>query len=125
MALGKLDGVTSVDVTLKRGVAHIALKPGNTLTLAQLRQIVKDAGYSSGEAVATAVGRVSSAGRQKVLSVTGTTMSWELEPAAGAPPAASLAATPDGSTVQVTGTIAAVPGAARERIVIRELTSVR
>ena len=95
------------------------------LTLTQLRQTVKNAGYRSGAVVTTAVGRVSAAGGQKVLSVTGTTMTWELETAAGTPPAASLAATADGSTVQVTGTITAVPGAERERIVIRELTPVR
>ena len=126
MALGRLDGVTSVDVTLKRGVAHIALKPGNTLTLAQLRQTVKDAGYPSGEAVATAVGRLSAAGRQKVLSVSGTTMTWVVEAEAGTPLAASLASTADGATIAVTGTIAAAPkGADPERIVIRELTPVR
>lgn len=126
MALGKLDGVTSVDVTLERGVAHVALKPGNTLTLAHLRQAVKDAGYPSGAAVATAVGRLSAAGRQKVLSVSGTTMAWVVEAGAGTPLAASLASAADGATITVTGTIAAAPkGADPERIVIRELTAVR
>jgi hypothetical protein len=126
VALGKLDGVTTVDVTLKRGVAHIALKPGNTVTLTQLRQTVKDAGYSSGAAVTTAIGRLSAAGRQKVLSVAGTSMTWVLEADAGTPPAASLAAMAEGTTVEVTGTIASASrGTTPDRIVIREIAAIR
>jgi hypothetical protein len=128
VALGKLDGVIAVDVTLKRGVAHINLKPGNALTVAQLRQTIKDAGYTSGAAVVAAVGRLSGGGRQKVLSVTGTPMSFVLAPATGTPGvAAALAAVPDGSIVQVTGTLAApaAKGSDSDSLQVREITSVK
>ena len=54
VALKKVDGVSSVNVTLKRGVAHIALDAGNSVSLPQLRGIIKDAGYTTRDAVVTA-----------------------------------------------------------------------
>lgn len=72
VALSKVDGVTSVDVTLKRGVAHLTLRDGNGVTLARLRKIVKDAGYTSGDAAVTAVGHVISVAGAPHLAVSGT-----------------------------------------------------
>lgn len=72
VALEKVAGVEKVNVTLKRGVAHIALKQGNTVTLPQLRQIIKDAGYSTRDAEVTATGTASRKGREVVLTIGGT-----------------------------------------------------
>ena len=50
VALKKLDGVESVDVSLEKASADIRLKPGNTITLPQLRRIIRDAGYPTKDA---------------------------------------------------------------------------
>src|SRR5688500_9301848 len=70
--MNKVEGIASVNVTLKRGVAHIALKPGNSVSLSQLRKIIKDAGYSTGEAVISARGTIVSGAEGLLLQVTGT-----------------------------------------------------
>ena len=72
VALGKVEGVQSVDVTLKRGVAHITLKDGNAVTLSQLRKTIKDAGYTSQAATITAAGQVRLEQERLLLDVTGT-----------------------------------------------------
>jgi copper chaperone CopZ len=110
VALNKVEGIASVDVTLKRGVAHLVLKPGNTVTLAQLRKIIKDAGYTTGEAVITARGAVVVRGDRLELDVTGTATSLIVAADAADPqPFARLRMSPVGSTlsVEVTGAVAA------------------
>jgi hypothetical protein len=122
VAVNKMDGVESVDVTLKRGVAHIRLREGNAVTLAQLRRVIKDAGYSSREAVVTAIGRVTTAGGRRVLAVTGTDETFRLEPDAAAPQAAASPA-PATAIVEVQGTVPAPDAAhAVETLRVRSLT---
>jgi copper chaperone CopZ len=50
VALKKLDGVETADVSLEKASADIRLKPGNTITLPQLRRIIRDAGYPTKDA---------------------------------------------------------------------------
>jgi hypothetical protein len=45
----KVDGVQSVRVSLNDGLTILDLKPGNTVTLANLRQIIKNSGFVSKE----------------------------------------------------------------------------
>ena len=58
VAIKKLDGVESVDVSLEKARADIHLKPGNTITLPQLRRIVRQAGYPTKDAQVDARGTV-------------------------------------------------------------------
>ena len=58
VALKKLDGVESVDVSLEKASADIRLKPGNTITLPQLRRIIREAGYPTKDAQIEARGTV-------------------------------------------------------------------
>jgi len=58
VALKKLDGVESVDVSLEKATADIRLKPGNTITLPQLRRIIRQAGYPTKDACVEARGAV-------------------------------------------------------------------
>ncbi len=104
VAVGKLRGVESVDVTLKRGVAHIRLAAGNRVTLAQVRQIIKEAGYTSREATVAVLGRIERSGGTSILLVSGTGERFRLEQAAGAPAVLNGAGRP-GSTVEITGTV--------------------
>ena len=121
VALRKLTGVDSVDVSLERAVTVIHLKPGNTITLAQLRKIIKDGGFNSGVADVEVVGAlVQSEGKLAVL-VSGTSESFPLVPDAKAPDAfrwvSEVAGKPSGPVVlwgriDTNGTLAVVKGSA-------------
>jgi len=56
VAIRKLDGVESVDVSLEKASAAIRLRPGNTITLPQLRRIIREAGYPTKDAKVEARG---------------------------------------------------------------------
>ena len=58
VAIKKVPGVESVDVSLERAVTDIHLKPGNEVTLAQVRGILERSGFNGREATVTAVGRL-------------------------------------------------------------------
>src|SRR5436189_172984 len=52
----KVDGVSRVHVSLNDGLTILDLKPGNAVTLAKLRQIIKSNGFVSKEASVLARG---------------------------------------------------------------------
>lgn len=108
VALTKVDGIEAVDVTLKRGVAHMRLREGNTVTLAQVRRIIKDAGYTSRDASVIAIGRVTSRSDGRSLIVSGTREVFRLEGDPAAPQALTAVPSQD-VTAEVQGT---VPGPA-------------
>jgi copper chaperone CopZ len=58
VAVRKLDGVESVDVSLEKASADIRLKSGNTITLAQLRKVIRDTGYPTKDAQVEAHGQL-------------------------------------------------------------------
>ena len=65
----KLPAVSSVRVSLNEGLTIVDLKPGNAMTLAELRQIVKNNGFATKEAQVIARGAASS-GQSFVVSGT-------------------------------------------------------
>ena len=95
----KLPGVESVDVSLERATTDVRLKPGNTVTLAQLRQIIKSNGFNAREAEVTVDGTLAQRSGAVVLEVTGTGTSLALENAQ------ELAKRASGSAVKVTGRV--------------------
>lgn len=58
VAIKKLDGVESVDVSLEKASADIRLKAGNRITLQQLREVIKKTGYPTKDAQVEARGRM-------------------------------------------------------------------
>ena len=58
VAVKKLDGVESVDVSLEKATADIRLKPGNSITLPELRRIIRQSGYPTKDAQVEARGTV-------------------------------------------------------------------
>jgi hypothetical protein len=54
----KVDGVQSVQVSLKVGVTTLELRPDNKVTLSQLRLVIKNNGFVSKEAQVVARGLV-------------------------------------------------------------------
>jgi hypothetical protein len=65
----KVDGVQNVKVSLNDGLTILDLKPDNTVTLAKLRQVIKNNGFVSKEAAVIARGTLNA---QQVFVVTGT-----------------------------------------------------
>ena len=68
----KLPGVESVDVSLERAMTDVRLRRANTVTLDQLRKVIKNNGFNAQAADITVVGKISERGGQPVLTVTGT-----------------------------------------------------
>ena len=79
VAIRKLEGIESVDVSLERASADMRLRPANRVTLPQLRQIIKNNGFSSKDASVTVVGTLSQRDAQIVLTVTGTDSVWQID----------------------------------------------
>lgn len=87
VAVRKLEGVESVEVSLERGQASIRLRPGNRVTLQHLRQLVKNNGFSSREATVTVFGELLQDGADIVLSVAGLNVVLTVAPDAARPAA--------------------------------------
>ena len=52
----KVDGVTDVHVSLEAAFTQVDLRPGNTVTLDELRTIIRRSGFRPEEARITAIG---------------------------------------------------------------------
>jgi copper chaperone CopZ len=78
VAVRKIPGVESVEVSLEQAVTKVRLKPGNIVTLSQLRKIVKSGGFNSGAADIDVVGTLVTREGTPTLLVTGTSESFRL-----------------------------------------------
>ncbi|HMD36339.1 MAG TPA: hypothetical protein VKH42_15290 [Vicinamibacterales bacterium] len=67
----KVEGVENVRVSLNGGLTILDLKPGNTVTMAKLRQIIRNNGFPTKEATIVASGQPG-AGGQRTFTVGGT-----------------------------------------------------
>ena len=121
VALEKLTGVESAVVSLEAAVAVIQLKPGNTVTLAQVRKIIKDGGFNSGAADVEVVGTLIQGEGKLTVLVSGSRESFPLVSDAKAPEAfrwvQEVSEKPAGPVVlwgrvETNGTLAVVKGSA-------------
>lgn len=71
VAIRKLEGVGSVDVSLNQGYADVTLKPGNRVEPERIRQVVRDNGFTPKGADARVAGKVIERGGKPALAVTG------------------------------------------------------
>jgi copper chaperone CopZ len=62
-AVKKLEGVDSIDLDIAKSAAVIRLKAGNTITLQQLRRVIRSVGYDAKDAAITARGRLAADGK--------------------------------------------------------------
>ena len=111
VAVQKVDGVESVQLSLERAEADIRLKPENRVSLDQFRRIVKGNGFEPREAKVTVSGSLRNAGGKLTCEVPGTTAPLVIS-ADGSAPAAykqleSSAA--GGAPVELTGTVERLP----------------
>jgi copper chaperone CopZ len=111
VAVQKVDGVESVQLSLERAEADIRLKPENRVSLDQFRRIVKGNGFEPREAKISASGTVRNAGGKLTFEVPGTAAPLVIS-SDGSVPAAykqleSSAA--GGAPVEITGTVERLP----------------
>ncbi len=79
VSLEKIDGVQSVAVTLNDGHARLVLKPGNKVTLDQVRRVVERNGFTpKGAAVVAEADVIAGPGAQLRLQVSGTNETFPL-----------------------------------------------
>ena len=71
VAIRKVPGVTGVRVSLNEGLTVIDLKPENTVTLAALRQVIRNNGFVTNSAHIEARGILSAVGNQLTFEVGG------------------------------------------------------
>ena len=71
VAVQKIDGVESADVSLQFKTADIKLRPGNRVTLSRLRTAIKDSGFTAKEATVTVIGKIIERGGKPALEATG------------------------------------------------------
>ena len=80
VAIRKLPGVESVDVSLERAMTDVRLKPDNTVTLSQLRRVIKSGGFNAKEAIVTAVGTLIEQGGKPAVNVSIVNTVWLIVP---------------------------------------------
>jgi copper chaperone CopZ len=71
VAIQKIDGVASVEVSLKGGFADVKLKPGNRVDPERIRQVARDNGFTPKGAAVKVAGEVVERGGKPALAVAG------------------------------------------------------
>lgn len=72
VALKKVPGVESVEVSLNKGVAIVKLKPGNTVAVPQLWQLLHEKGYTPKTTAVSVRGELANVQGRLQLKVSGT-----------------------------------------------------
>jgi copper chaperone CopZ len=108
VALKKVPGVESVEVSLNKGLATVKLKPGNTVSVPQFWQLLHEKGYTPKTTAVSARGEMANVQGRLELEVTGTKDALALAADVKNPAAYSEAGTKLGQTVIVQGVM--VPG---------------
>jgi copper chaperone CopZ len=72
VALKKVAGVESVDVSLNQGLASIKLKPGNTVSVPQLWEVIHHNGYTPKTTTVSVRGELTEGQGPPQLKVSGT-----------------------------------------------------
>ena len=125
VGVGKRDGVESVDVSLERASVTIGLRPGNRITLPQLRQTIRNIGFRAKDATVTAIGTVIERGGKPALSVTGTDVVWLLAGSNAAyADAMQRVKAPQPAPLEAAGTVAPPNESQPEVLVLQALKAV-
>jgi copper chaperone CopZ len=92
VAIKKLEGVESIEVSLEKASAEIRLKPDNKITLPQIRRIIRSTGYPTKDARITAKGTIAERDGKPVLDLLNGSF-LELSEKPKDPPAAAVEVT--------------------------------
>ena len=123
VVLKKVAGVESVDVSLNKGLATVKLKPGNTVTVQQLWQLLHDKGYTPKTTTILGKGEVTNVQRRPALKVAVTKQVLDLAPDPKNPSAYNEAAKRVGQSVLVQGVM--IPGKDLKKAVPLEITQLK
>jgi copper chaperone CopZ len=85
VVVGKIEGVQSVKVSLKEGVATIQFAPSNRVTIARIREAVRSNGFTAREAEVRVAGSLVERGDSLTLVVPGANDVFLLQDAPGSP----------------------------------------
>jgi len=109
VAIKKVPGVESVDVSLERAVTDIRLAADNSVTLAQLRRIIKASGFNAADATITAAGTLTDQAGEPAIAISGANVTWRLlrDPAHAAVFDEARQRAASKARVEVTGVVAA------------------
>jgi copper chaperone CopZ len=118
VAIMKVPGVESADVSLNKGLATVKLKPGNTIRPSQFWEAIRKNGNTPKTTRVTVRGEVLSGGAQVRVTGSGETFEVKLTPATAQRIKASA-----GKTVTLEGTL--TPGKDVKTAVPLEVTAVR
>jgi hypothetical protein len=80
VAVLKLEGVETVDVSLERALADLRPRPGNHVTIQQLRTLIKRNGFNPGSATVEVAGRLTMRSGLPAIAVTNTDLVLPLIP---------------------------------------------
>jgi copper chaperone CopZ len=108
VALKKVAGVESVEVSLNKGLATVKLKAGNTVSVPQLWELIHKNGYTPKATAVSVRGDLANAGGRLELKVSGTKDAVALSADPKSPAAYSEALKKLGQTVIIQGVM--VPG---------------
>ena len=108
VALKKVPGVESVEVSLNEGLATVKLKPGNTVAVPQFWQLLHEQGYTPKATAVSVRGELAEEQGHVQLTVTGTKDTLLLAPDPNNPGAYREASQKLGQSVMVQGIM--VPG---------------
>ena len=111
VAVQKVQGVESVQLSLERAEADIRLKPENQVSLDHFRRIVKGNGFEPREAKVSASGVVRNAGGKLTFEVPGTAVPLAISSDGSAPAAYKQleSSAARGTPVEITGTVEPLP----------------
>src|SRR3954451_1100482 len=108
----KLPGVQSAEVSLDKASADIKLKGDNKVTMAQLREVLKENGYPTRDAQVEARGRIAERGGKLVLDLlNGSTIDLEIQ---------SVALKASEAVVEIKG-VSRTAGKAAERLTVQSV----
>src|SRR5579884_4235479 len=80
VALKKVPGVDTVDVSLNKGLATVKLKPGNTVSVPQFWQLLHEKGYTPKTTAVSVRGQLAGGQGRLQLKVSGTRDVLDLAP---------------------------------------------
>ncbi len=107
VAVKKIEGVDSIEVSLNRGVATISLAPDNRVTIEQVREAIRSNGFTPKAAEVRMRGRVIEQNGKLALSVAGQNRVYLLiDDAEAAGVAARIRGDALGKVVVLDGTVA-------------------
>jgi copper chaperone CopZ len=108
VALKKVPGVDTVEVSLNKGLATVKLKPGNTVSVPQLWELLHEKGYTPKTTAVSARGELAGGPGRLRLKVSGTNDVLNLAPDPKNAAAYNDAAKKIGQSVVIQGVM--VPG---------------